>query len=902
MSEMNDFLPMLDDVQRHLENNQLDQASKLINYMISTSITDKASAPITVITKTVQIAQNHNQLLHNHAQILYQMIRFARQIAVFSTNNQDFHVEDGHTNSIIYMVNELTDNIHKFFKLLVKPSYPYNINSSPYLIFAELDIIYHLIQEALYGNSENDTFEIRNLYSKAINIIQGELEAGGKSLQLLADQLNDIICHHKSYKIYYVSMDIMSQITCCPDCSDYQRQIAYYGLEVNYDSSPITKARSFRYFWKKFADIDNKLKTACLQTNIIIQKWLNDMINILKSSNLPINVQENVKLDICEAANLDHPFIGHLLHDQRRQIQPYLADDIPIKLKLLLSPEEIENSQPSKLEINPSLPRLPVIINIPPCDNLLPRERYVDELYENLEREGQCQITQASTNGMVGVGKSSIAFLYAHKYREDYDLIRWLHAETEASLQYELIMLAKELISKGIDADSNNNKKPSKFKIPFKRYNNNTTPVAETADIEKEIESDSYDKNVAVRYWLNEDSKNSRVFQDFCDEKMVTVPLDSEDRNIDISEKLINAILTFIISNYRCLLIYDNADNRGLVQQYLPKKSSNCHIIVTSRNKGWSTNNNEYSHIEVGTFTREESIYYLLQDTNSDDEKSANAIAGLVSDLPLTLAEAAGYIRHTGLKLDDYLRKLEYEQQDLWKQKFGPAYYRKYIETVDGQFKLSEPLTHITAWTLTFTQLLNQHPVAEYIMTLITYISADKIADSLLYGFCQQQDPNITKGELNEAILALIDYGILHMSDDTGNYYDTHRMIQHSMQDYILKIVSIEVSHKSEDLTYPEGIVLSRILTYLTVVIKTENCKESAGNDIDKDLMLLLDHVNRFGKHLKKNELLQYQLPCLEGHLLNLSTKYQMTDKAKRFAKELMMKIDEFRSFTTESV
>ncbi|RDD37452.1 hypothetical protein TrispH2_009753 [Trichoplax sp. H2] len=857
MAKPFNFLTLLDDIQCHLVNKQLDEANELIHLIHSKSTIEDVATPLLIISKAIQIAESQNQLLSTD--VLYRLVRFAREIAVFSTNRHNLNTDQGDTKNIMNAVNTLIDTIHKFFKHLVKPNYSCTVDASPYLIFAELDIIYHLIQDAIDSKAgDNNPFNIRDLYHKAFKIVQEGLKVGRKPLEMLASELNTILWNHQSYKIYYIGMDIMCQIACCNQCSDYQRQIAYCGLEVNNDSGSATIIRAFSYFWEKFSESDNMLKTSSLQSNIIIQKWLNDTISLLQSPELPLTVQEKIKLDICRAADCDYPYIGYLLHHYRKQIKPFLRENVPIKLEKLLSAEEIENIQLSKFEINSSQSLLPVITNLPICEDLLPRDHYIHELHENLKRKHQCQITQASTIGMGGVGKSSVAILYAQQYQENYDLIRWFHAETEISLQYGMVILAKDIVDKG-----------------------------------KNIDPIRYEKIARVRYWFNEYSKqHPEIFKTSDDGKMITVASESYNDKGGIIEKLVTATMEFIVSYCRYLLIYDNADSKDKVQRYLPKKTGNGHVVITSRHREWT---DDIDYVEVEVFNREESTAYLLQRTKSDDKEAANAISELVGDLPLALAQVAACIRRTGLKLTGYLSKLKNEEQNLWKGKFGPSYYRKYIETSTGQVKLSEPLTHITTWTLTLSQLLEQHPIVEHIMILIGYIAADNIADSFLYEFCQQQDPNITKSDFDEGILALIDYNILHISDDSGECYDTHRIIQYAIQDYILKTVSAKVGHTSEDLTYPEDIVLSRILTYLTGVISVENYQDNVDIDKNKHLIMAVGHTDQFRKHVKTSQLLQYQLPYLEEQMLNLISKFSVVDKAEHITLESPIQIEGFQ-------
>lgn len=61
-----------------------------------------------------------------------------------------------------------------------------------------------------------------------------------------------------------------------------------------------------------------------------------------------------------------------------------------------------------------------------------------------LERLPKKYNHRLAIHGLGGIGKTQIAIEYAHRHREDYDFVFWLHAAERASLVYDLAMIAKE--------------------------------------------------------------------------------------------------------------------------------------------------------------------------------------------------------------------------------------------------------------------------------------------------------------------------------------------------------------------------------------------------------------------------------------------------------------------------
>ncbi|KUL42776.1 FxSxx-COOH system tetratricopeptide repeat protein [Streptomyces regalis] len=108
----------------------------------------------------------------------------------------------------------------------------------------------------------------------------------------------------------------------------------------------------------------------------------------------------------------------------------------------------------------------------------------------------------------------------------------------------------------------------------------------------------------------------------------------------------------------RWLLIYGNARGPESLSGLLPS-SVHGHVLVTSRDRGWSTT---MDTVEVDAFTREQSIELLrrrLPELTVDD---ADRIAAAVEDMPLAVAQAGAWLAQTA-SAEQYLSKLA-EQSD----------------------------------------------------------------------------------------------------------------------------------------------------------------------------------------------------------------------------------------------
>jgi tetratricopeptide (TPR) repeat protein len=104
-------------------------------------------------------------------------------------------------------------------------------------------------------------------------------------------------------------------------------------------------------------------------------------------------------------------------------------------------------------------------------------------------------------------------------------------------------------------------------------------------------------------------------------------------------------------SSLRWLVVYDNADLPEDVAPLMP--AAGGHVIVTSRNSAWASMGNA---IEVGVFTREESIEFLRGRGSAGSAEDMNRLAEQLGDLPLALAQVGAMQAATGMPVAEYLR------------------------------------------------------------------------------------------------------------------------------------------------------------------------------------------------------------------------------------------------------
>ncbi|GIG62085.1 hypothetical protein Lfu02_64570 [Longispora fulva] len=217
--------------------------------------------------------------------------------------------------------------------------------------------------------------------------------------------------------------------------------------------------------------------------------------------------------------------------------------------------------------------------------------------------------------------------------------------------------------------------------------------------------AESYD----LVWWISaEQSSMIRASLAMLGERLALQP--NEDMHLT-AKAVLDALAT---SPRRWLLVYDNADEHADIRELLP--SAGGHVIITSRNREWA---DVYKGIEVTVFDRTESIELVGKRSTGITQDEADLLAERLGDLPLALAQAAGWLRNTGMPVGRYVELLEARLDELMREKSSD-----YPTTMSAI--LSVALEKLRAGSV---------PAAGQLLELFAYLSPDPIsADSLRAG------------------------------------------------------------------------------------------------------------------------------------------------------------------------
>ena len=104
----------------------------------------------------------------------------------------------------------------------------------------------------------------------------------------------------------------------------------------------------------------------------------------------------------------------------------------------------------------------------------------------------------------------------------------------------------------------------------------------------------------------------------------------------------------------RCLLVFDNATNPGLLRPFLPA-AGDARVIITSNHQSVASLG---ASVPVDVFTRYEALTFLAARTGQADAAGAQELAAEAGRLPLALAQAAAVIVSQHLSYGTYLERL----------------------------------------------------------------------------------------------------------------------------------------------------------------------------------------------------------------------------------------------------
>lgn len=164
------------------------------------------------------------------------------------------------------------------------------------------------------------------------------------------------------------------------------------------------------------------------------------------------------------------------------------------------------------------------------------------------------------------------------------------------------------------------------------------------------------------------------------------------------------AVLAALHERDRWLVIFDNVERPDHVAPWLPGGAG--HVIITSRAYGWD---DLAVPVSVNVFSRAESETILQSRVMGLTGADAELVAAAVGDLPLAVAQAAGYMAYTGIPAGEYVSLLR----------------DRPVEILELGKPYSYPQSLAAATRLSWEQMQAQDPVTAQVASICAFLAPE---------------------------------------------------------------------------------------------------------------------------------------------------------------------------------
>ena len=252
------------------------------------------------------------------------------------------------------------------------------------------------------------------------------------------------------------------------------------------------------------------------------------------------------------------------------------------------------------------------------------------------------------------------------------------------------------------------------------------------------------------------------------------------ERDAREQQMVVHALKRWFETHTGWLLIFDNADDLAMVQDYLPEGTKG-HILLTTRAQAMG---GLARKIELDTMRAEEGAELLLrragiiaedatlERASTADRAAAIDIARVMDGLPLALDQAGAYIEETNESVSNYLTIYQEQRAALLKRRGG---------LVPGHDSVA------TTWSLAFKHVDGANPAAIELMRLCAFLAPDAIPEELISESAPHLgsvlQPVVTdRLQLNAALAELLKYSLIRR-DATTHTLTIHRLVQAVIKD-----------------------------------------------------------------------------------------------------------------------
>jgi TIR domain/NB-ARC domain len=286
-----------------------------------------------------------------------------------------------------------------------------------------------------------------------------------------------------------------------------------------------------------------------------------------------------------------------------------------------------------------------------------------------------------------------------------------------------------------------------------------------------------YRNNYDAVFWTQGETRETLTSSFLTIAELLKLPeKDAKDQNIPV-----DAVIKWLETHTRWLLILDNSDDLGITREFIPPIFGG-HILLTTRAQAMGR---LAQSLKVETMNPDVGALFLLrraafiafnaslEEADDADREVAMEIVKELGGLPLALDQAGAYIEETANDLSEYLELYRTQRSALLKRR--------------GGLISDHPEPVATTWAISFQKVEQLNPVANEILRLCAFLYPDAIPEEIIIKglsfVSKQAQPFITDPfTLTTALESLLAYSLV-TRDKTNHTLSIHRLIQAVLKD-----------------------------------------------------------------------------------------------------------------------
>ena len=250
-------------------------------------------------------------------------------------------------------------------------------------------------------------------------------------------------------------------------------------------------------------------------------------------------------------------------------------------------------------------------------------------------------------------------------------------------------------------------------------------------------------------FWIKAETRDT-LLADFAS---LAIPLKLPAANAKEQSASVYEVKQWLEIRSGWLLILDNADELGLVKEFVPR-NTNGHVLLTTRARALA---GLAEPLPVRPMPPDEAALFLLHRARVAEDESQRSIALQISKelgyLPLALDQAGAFIEETPSSFAEYLSLLRAEKEKLLAERGS----------------LGDHPSVTTTFSLAFTKVAEQSSAAADLIRLCAFLAPDAIPEEM---FADHGSFDFTKMLREATRFSLID------RDPGSKTLDIHRLVQ----------------------------------------------------------------------------------------------------------------------------